>query len=194
MPEIIDDGVTGRIVDTDEGSSGGAAAGAGNGPSRGAAPVRRAVHGRRGWLNDYVSVYRDLLRQAPAHWNAKSTHAGSLETIGTVETIGTMPSCRLTPRLKRRVSPVDQALPKRHSTFQRPALRSRPRCILKHGNTFAVFDSHGDIGATTGGPDGIYLDDTRFLSRLEMSLNGMQPLLLGSNYSDDDVAAYRGEL
>jgi glycogen debranching enzyme len=73
--------------------------------------------------------------------------------------------------------------------FYIPATGSstRPRCILKHGDTFAVFDSHGDIGATTGGPDGVYVDDTRFLSRLEMSLNGMQPLLLGSNIRDDNM-------
>jgi hypothetical protein len=27
----------------------------------------------------------------------------------------------------------------------------RPRRTLKHGNIFAVFDSHGDIGASEGG-------------------------------------------
>jgi glycogen debranching enzyme len=64
---------------------------------------------------------------------------------------------------------------------------TRPRRTLKQDDTFAVFDSHGDIGATPGGPDGVYFDDTRFLSRLEMSLNGMQPLLLGSNIRDDNT-------
>jgi glycogen debranching enzyme len=64
---------------------------------------------------------------------------------------------------------------------------TRPRRTLKQDDTFAVFDSHGDIGATPGGPDGLYFDDTRFLSRLEMSLNGMQPLLLGSNIRDDNT-------
>src|SRR3954468_18284477 len=64
---------------------------------------------------------------------------------------------------------------------------TRPRRTLKHGDGFAVLDSHGDIGATTGGPDGIYFADTRFLSRLEMLLNGMQPLLLGSNVRDDNA-------
>jgi glycogen debranching enzyme len=64
---------------------------------------------------------------------------------------------------------------------------TRPRRILKQDDTFAVFDSHGDIGATPGGPDGVYFDDTRFLSRLEMSINGMQPLLLGSNIRDDNT-------
>ena len=30
---------------------------------------------------------------------------------------------------------------------------SRPRRNLKHNDTFAVFDSHGDIGASAGGPE-----------------------------------------
>ena len=63
---------------------------------------------------------------------------------------------------------------------------TRPRRTLKHGDSFAVFDSHGDIGATTGGPDGVFHADTRFLSRLELLLNGMQLLLLGSNVRDDN--------
>jgi glycogen debranching enzyme len=67
------------------------------------------------------------------------------------------------------------------------ATSTRLRRVLKHDDTFAVFDSHGDIGTTPGGPDGVYFDDTRFLSRLEMSLNGMQPLLLGSNIRDDNA-------
>lgn len=64
---------------------------------------------------------------------------------------------------------------------------TRPRRTLKQDDTFAVFDSHGDIGATPGGPDGLYFDDTRFLSRLEISLNGQEPLLLGSNIRDDNT-------
>ena len=82
--------------------------------------------------------------------------------------------------------PVDQAA---ETPFYIPATGSsiRRRSILKHDGTFAVFDIHGDIGAGTGGPDGIYVDDTRFLSRLEMSFNGMEPLLLGSNIRDDDM-------
>ena len=63
---------------------------------------------------------------------------------------------------------------------------SRPRRTLKHGDTFAVLDAHGDIGATPDGPDGVYNNDTRYLSRLELFINGMQPLLLGSNVRDDN--------
>src|SRR3954454_17406854 len=64
---------------------------------------------------------------------------------------------------------------------------SRSRRALKHGDTFVVTDSFGDIGATAGGTDGLYHCDTRFLSHLELSLNGQQPLLLGSNVRDDNT-------
>ena len=63
---------------------------------------------------------------------------------------------------------------------------TRPRRTLKHGDCFVVLDSHADIGAAPGGPDGIFFRDTRHLSHLEMLLNGQQPLLLGSNVRDDN--------
>lgn len=63
---------------------------------------------------------------------------------------------------------------------------TRPRHTLKHGDCFAVLDNHADIGVASGGPDGIFFCDTRYLSRLEMLLNGQQALLLGSNVRDDN--------
>jgi len=65
---------------------------------------------------------------------------------------------------------------------------SRPRRTLKHNDTFAVFDSHGDIGATAGGPDGLFDRDTRYLSSLELLIGGGQPLLLGSAIRDDNLS------
>src|SRR5437899_1311097 len=65
---------------------------------------------------------------------------------------------------------------------------ARPRRSLKHDDTFIVLDSHGDIGASAGGPDGLFNSDTRYLARLEMVLDDVQPLLLGSNLRDDNSA------
>ncbi len=65
---------------------------------------------------------------------------------------------------------------------------SRPRRSLKHDDTFIVLDSHGDIGASSGGPDGLFNTDTRYLARLELVLDDVQPLLLGSNLRDDNSA------
>jgi glycogen debranching enzyme len=68
-----------------------------------------------------------------------------------------------------------------------PSPAARPRRTLKQADTFAVFDSHGDMGASSGGPDGLFDHDTRYLSRLELLIEGMQPLLLGSNIRDDNL-------
>jgi glycogen debranching enzyme len=64
---------------------------------------------------------------------------------------------------------------------------TRLRRTLKHGDTFLVIDAHGDLGASAGTGDGLFYRDTRFLSLLEMRVNGMQPLLLGSNLRDDNA-------
>jgi glycogen debranching enzyme len=63
---------------------------------------------------------------------------------------------------------------------------TRPRRTLKDGDCFAVVDSYADIGATAGASDGLFFRDTRYLSQLEIILNGQQPLLLGSSVRDDN--------
>ena len=65
---------------------------------------------------------------------------------------------------------------------------TRPRRVLKHNDTFAVFDGHGDFGAAPAGADGLFYRDTRFLSRLQLLVNDGPPLLLGSNLRDDNAA------
>lgn len=67
---------------------------------------------------------------------------------------------------------------------------ARQRRILKKNDTFAVFDSHGDIGASTGGQDGLFHCDTRYLSHLELLINGSRPLLLHSAMRDDNLNYY----
>src|SRR5947207_903789 len=82
--------------------------------------------------------------------------------------------------------PLVEAIPE--TPFYIPAIgtSARPRRSLKHGDCFAVLDSFGDVGASSGGPDGIFYCDTRHLGQLELLINGMQPLLLGSNVRDDN--------
>ncbi len=60
--------------------------------------------------------------------------------------------------------------------------------VLKHRETFAVFDEHGNIGvghAPSQGYDGIYHEGTRFLCHEEIFLNGQSPLLLSSAVSSE---------
>ena len=66
---------------------------------------------------------------------------------------------------------------------------TRPPRVLKYGDTFVVLDSCGDIAAaSSGGSAGLFHRDTRYLSRLELLVNGTRPLLLGSNLRDDNSA------
>lgn len=68
-------------------------------------------------------------------------------------------------------------------TFYIPALGSgveRSR-ILKHGDTFAVFDLLGDLPGQPRSVEGIYHRDTRHLHYLRLKLDGRTPLLLSSH-------------
>jgi glycogen debranching enzyme len=58
--------------------------------------------------------------------------------------------------------------------------------VLKHGDTFAVFDHMGDI--RMGGLDeqGLYHDGTRYLSHLELQLEGMRPFFLNSTIHENN--------
>ena len=67
------------------------------------------------------------------------------------------------------------------------AFRERRTRILKHGDSFAVFNPFGDIAGGSGSPDGLYHDDTRHLSQLELYLNGDRPLLLSANPGEDNA-------
>lgn len=62
----------------------------------------------------------------------------------------------------------------------------RPR-TLKHGDIFGVFDHHGDIIRTAGAPDGIYYKDTRYLSELQILIDGCRPLLLSSTVRNNNA-------
>ena len=89
--------------------------------------------------------------------------------------------------IARAVAAEIDAIPE--APFHIPAteLAARARCTLKYGDTFAVLDSHGDLGASVGESDGLFHNDTRFLSHLKLSLNGSQPLLLGFGVRDDNT-------
>src|SRR2546430_16062327 len=61
------------------------------------------------------------------------------------------------------------------------------RRVLKHGDTFGVFDRYGDI-ENVGPPEfGIYHHDTRYLSRLTLRLGSYRPLLLRSTGKGDNA-------
>src|SRR5262249_56671931 len=103
--------------------------------------------------------------------------AGRSVAIGRTGTV----SCRLrrctSARMARKPMPSEIASPLVLDTvpevpFYIPATAqaTRPRHTLKHGDTFIVLDSHGDMGATGEGHDGVFHPDTRLLSRLDLRI------------------------
>jgi len=62
-----------------------------------------------------------------------------------------------------------------------------PQLTILEGSTFCICDEIGDVTGETGG---LFADDTRFLSRLRLTLNGKRPLLLSSGKVEYFSAAF----
>jgi glycogen debranching enzyme len=62
-----------------------------------------------------------------------------------------------------------------------------PLRVMKHGDSFGVFDQYGDIVPSEGSDQGFYHKGTRFLSRLELLIGSRRPLFLSSTISEDNV-------
>jgi len=73
-----------------------------------------------------------------------------------------------------------------HHVVADAGLRNERSRVLKHADTFAVFDQHGDMHPADGGETGLYHDGTRFLSRFEFEVDGARPFLLSSTVRDDN--------
>jgi len=59
--------------------------------------------------------------------------------------------------------------------------------VLKHNETFGIFDRYGDIIKRDDGEQGLYHAGTRYLSRCEFSISGKKPLLLSSFITQDNA-------
>ena len=60
---------------------------------------------------------------------------------------------------------------------------------ILEGNTFVVSDRRGDIEASPATPHGLFVDDTRFLSRWVLTVDGRRPAIL----SFDDVEYFEAQ-
>jgi glycogen debranching enzyme len=58
---------------------------------------------------------------------------------------------------------------------------------LKQGDMFALFDALGDCVAPALTPGGIFYNDTRYLSGMQLLIDGQRPLLLSSAVENDNV-------
>jgi glycogen debranching enzyme len=59
--------------------------------------------------------------------------------------------------------------------------------VLKHDDTFAIFDLYGDVRRLGRGEQGLYHKGTRHLSRSVLRLGAERPLLLGSSVAEDNI-------
>ncbi len=83
---------------------------------------------------------------------------------------------------------MDQAdQPNAYHVGASSTLGERRLHALKGGDTFGVFDQNGNILAGPDIADGLYHRDTRYLSRLDLRLNGFAPLLLSSTLRDNNA-------
>ena len=73
----------------------------------------------------------------------------------------------------------------REDDWPAPPTRSGQRLfVLKEGDTFLVADAFGDV---TGDGDGLFHNDTRWLSTFRLLMDGRQPALLSSAVSQDNA-------
>ena len=145
VPEVIDEGVTGYIVDSVEQ----AVAAVGRLSQLDRTRVRATFEARftvERMAGDYLALYQQLIDANPH---------------------------------PRKTAP--------YSVPATASLQEQRTSTLKHNDTFAVFDPNGDILAHPAIPQGLFHNDTRYLSELSLTLNGMRPLLLSSTIRDDNT-------
>jgi glycogen debranching enzyme len=58
--------------------------------------------------------------------------------------------------------------------------------VLKHGDCFGVFDRYGDIHPIGQGAQGLYHGGTRYVSKMELLINGKRPLILSSGLKEEN--------
>ncbi|WNM62183.1 amylo-alpha-1,6-glucosidase [Candidatus Nitrospira neomarina] len=74
-----------------------------------------------------------------------------------------------------------------HYILATSALADARTHVLKHGETFGIFNRYGDIQRIGLGEQGLYHEGTRFLSKLEFNLEESHPFLLSSTIKEDNA-------
>jgi glycogen debranching enzyme len=58
--------------------------------------------------------------------------------------------------------------------------------VLKHDEIFLVTDRHADVDGAGLGEEGLYHEDTRYLSECMLTVDELRPMFLGSSVNDDN--------
>ncbi|HEX7071017.1 MAG TPA: glycogen debranching N-terminal domain-containing protein, partial [Rhodothermales bacterium] len=77
--------------------------------------------------------------------------------------------------------------PKHYEILSTASIAEVRTHVLKHADTFAVFDTHGDVTPAGNGEQGLYHAGTRYLSRMELWLGHARPVLLSSAVRKDNA-------
>lgn len=87
-------------------------------------------------------------------------------------------------------NPVDDVIrvKNRYYILSTSSLASVRTCVLKDGDTFAVFDRRGDIELLGHGVQGLYHNETRHTSHWVLRIGNERPLLLSSAVREDNAA------
>ena len=85
-------------------------------------------------------------------------------------------------------SSISHGSPQYYIPATQSAVPPRRMRTLKQGETFALFDDSGDISSEEVRQAGLFHQDTRNLSRLELFIDDYRPLLLSCDVRDDNSA------
>src|ERR1043165_6606862 len=73
-----------------------------------------------------------------------------------------------------------------HSVVASSTVADERTRVLKHNDTFAVFDHYGDIETGGLGEEGLYHNGTRYLSGMRLEFEGGRQFVLGSTVRDEN--------
>jgi glycogen debranching enzyme/glycosyltransferase involved in cell wall biosynthesis len=166
MPEIIDEGKTGFIVESID------QAVAAVERSRECDPEEiRAIFEKRFSVERMVEQYEEIYQRM----TGQGHHAPVSSHLGNARSPGEMVSpheAKIDPALTLAAS-GDSAVRYPHQQY-----------TLKHEDCFIISDGQGDI---TGTGDGLFLSDTRILSHYSLTIGDQQTSMLSASLSHDNV-------
>ena len=155
VPEIINEGVSGFIVDSIDDAVAAvhraACSSIGMRPCRVRAALLGGTHDAR----------------LPRHLSARGAKAASAKSPPE-------------PRVRRSAGSRAEESRSRIYIAAHDSLVDEPPRTLKHGDTFALFDHYGDLASRRGNTLGLYHRTRAILSRLKLTIERRSPLLLSS--------------
>lgn len=171
VPEVLQDGVTGFVVD-DVSQAADAALRVRQLCRRACRHAFEEHYDAARMARDYVAVYERLIA---SHRRARAALTGDAAPgRGEPAALGASPG------------PAAEVQGDATHVLAASSITDDRSRVLKHGDTFAVFDHLGQIKPGGLGEEGLYHEGTRYLSCLRLELDGQPPFFLGSTVRDEN--------